>query len=77
MCPSQSPSGRAINVAIAVAASDSFRCIQVSSQISASPPTRTVPACDSRLLKMKSIASPKGPSAAKVVLMRPPPAPRG
>ena len=64
MWPSQTPSGSAISVAISVAASDSCRWVQVSSHISPRPPTRTVPACDSRSWKMNSIASPKGPSVA-------------
>ena len=60
-----------------VAASDSCRWVQVSSHISPSPPMRTVPACDWRSWKMKSIASPKGPEAASTWSSRHRPLPRG
>src|SRR5215217_608942 len=77
MWPSQTPSGIAIAVAISVAAIESCRWVQVRSQISPSPPTRTVPACDSRSWKMKSIASPKGPRAARIIDSPPAPGGRG
>ena len=73
MWPSQIPTGSATRHAIAVAASDSLMCIQVSSHISPRPPTRTVPACDSRSWKMNWIASPNGPSVAKVLIGSPVP----
>jgi hypothetical protein len=76
MWPSQMPIGIAIAVAISVAASESSRCVHVSSHISARPPTWTVPACDSRCSKMNSIASPNGPSAARTAIIATPPAPR-
>ncbi len=54
--------------------SESHRCGRISSHISASPPTSAPPAGDGRSLKMNSIASPKSPRKARVVLIaRPPP----
>ena len=63
--------------ATAIAASDSFRCSQVSSR-NCEPPTSVPPSFDSRELKMKSIASPKSLRKASVVVIAPPlPASRG
>ena len=65
--------GRYQFLAISVAASESWRWVQVSSHISPRPPTRTVPACDSRSWKMNWIASPNGPSVANVLIASPVP----
>ena len=73
MWPSQSPSGIAIAQAIAIAASESLRCSQISSHMFARPPTCAPPAGDVRSLKMKSIASPNSPRKAKLVVIAPPP----
>ena len=72
--PRISPSGSAITSARPIATPHTFRCSQSSGRLWL-PPTGD-PRWFSRELKMKLIASPNSPRAAKVCVIAPPPASR-